>query len=150
MLRRNALASQAGKRALKSRSGDVMSSPEGALTALLIACWGWRSWALLYSSYSVADAVTPRRGGGATCAVAGALVLASVLVRMTPAADLPALSLANRLLGVPSEVYTLYFAHKYVAPALGSRRFAVLLYALTLFSVVENLYSIYSDLERLQ
>lgn len=128
-----------------------MASPEDVLVGLLIACWGWRVWCLLYSSYSVADAVTPKTGaGGARFLIAGALVVASTLVRMAPASDAPALSLANRLLSVPSEMYTMYFAHRYLGPAFNSRRFTALLYALTLFSVLETLYSICSDLKRLQ
>ncbi|KPI96058.1 hypothetical protein RR46_06792 [Papilio xuthus] len=111
--------------------------PEEALAGLLIACWGWRIWSLIYSSYSIADvltfkssSVTPR------VVVTGTLIIVSLFFHIVPPSEFPLFSLINKVLSIPSEMYTLYFAHRYVSPALNSRRFTALLYFLTILSVI--------------
>lgn len=126
-------------------------TPEETLAGLLLACWGWRIWSLFYSSYSIADVITFKSSSVTPrLLVTGTLIVISLFLHLVPPSEFPLLSLINKLLSIPSEMYTLYFAHRYVSPTLNSRRFTVVLYLLTILSVITTLYSIYVDLEKLK
>lgn len=128
-----------------------MTNPEAFLTGLLYFFWVWRIGSFLYSSYSVSESVTPSCAGtGVKLVVMVLLMSSSLLLHLVPLAEFPRLSLANRIISVPSQVNSLCFLHRYVGPTLDSKRVTVLLCIVSVMSIVETIYMIHVDWNRIE
>lgn len=128
-----------------------MSNPETVLTWLLYLFWMWRVCTFLYSSYSISDVMTPSCASGRVKSYVMFSVMAScVLLQLVPTAQFPRVSLAKRIISIPSQGYSLYFAHRYIGRTLASQRVTIFLYVVTVLSILETLYMIKSDWNRIE
>lgn len=128
-----------------------MSTPEVVLTGLLQLIWLWRIFSTFYSSYSISGLVTPESASAWVKSVVTFSVMAtSVFLQFIPREEYPRVSLASRLLSIPSQCYSLYFAHKYVGGALDSRRVNIFLYVITFLIILETLYMLSIDWSRIE
>lgn len=128
-----------------------MSNFEKFITTSFYLFWTWRVCSFLYSSYSVSETITPANAGTKIKTfLMMCLMVASMILHAMPLKESPRLSLANTIVSIPSQLHTILFLHQYVGPTIDSARFTVALYIMSFLSVVETLYLIYVDLERME
>lgn len=119
------------------------------VTGLFYFFWTWRIGSFWYSSYSLADMVTPTDSGmklkGMVMVI---MMVASAILHAVPLEQFPILSLASTIASVPSQIHTIIIVYQYLRPAVGNTKYSVLLYLITMLSVFETGYLIYIDCNR--
>ncbi|CAK1555034.1 unnamed protein product [Leptosia nina] len=128
-----------------------MPDPEAVLAGLLACAWLWRIGSTVYAAYSISNAVGPDcLGTNFKHFVAGLQILITLVVNLIPLSKFPRISLATRFISIPSQACTLYYANAYIGPLLDSKRVTVLLYAMTLLSILETVYKVTLDWSRIE
>lgn len=128
-----------------------MPRPEELLACVLVFAWVWRVGSSVCSSYAISDAITPSYfGAGVKTSLAALQVFSGLVLDLLPLSEFPRASLARRILSIPSQVYTLYYANVYIGPALDSRRFTIFIYLLSLLCILETAYKINNDWNRIE
>lgn len=127
-----------------------MSRPEEFLNRLLYLFWAWRIGSSLCLSYSVSEAVTPLCAGTGVKVVVMVVLMSICLVpHLLPMAEFPRISLVNRIISVPSQINSIYMLNRYVGPSLDCKRFTHLLIIASVLAVVETIYLIHVDWDRI-
>lgn len=128
-----------------------MPRPEAFLSALLVLAWTWRIGSSLYASYSLSEAITPTCfGNNVKTGLAVLQICAIVILDFLPLSNFPRISLAHRIISIPTQAYTLYYANKYIGPTLDSRRVTIVLYIISVLCILETVYKINVDWNRIE
>lgn len=128
-----------------------MSDIENFFTVVFYLFWTWRICSFLYTSYQVYVNVTPTNTGYKLRSFLTVFfMLIPLMVRALPWQKSPHLSLINTIWSIPSQVFSILFLNRYIARPLDSRRFNMFVYTLSFLFVIETLYLIYVDLERMK
>lgn len=128
-----------------------MTKPEVLLSCLLALAWLWRIGSSMYSSYTISVAITPSYfGNGVKIFITALQIITEVILDLMPLSGFPRISLAHRIMGIPSQAYTLYYANKYIGPTLDSRRVTILIYVISILCFLETVYKINSDWSRIE
>lgn len=78
------------------------------------------------------------------------MTITSSFLQLVPLQRYPRLSLANRILSIPSQFYSLYVANAYVAPAVKVTWFTVITVTITIVSVMFTAFGIYTDVQKIE
>lgn len=128
-----------------------MPPPNHLVTGVLTVAWIWHICSSLYSSYSISEKITPTQfGAGVKLFLTGVQLFAAFLMDVLPLSEFPKISLAHRLLSIPSQAYTLYYANKYIGPTLDSRRVTIVVAIISVLCVLETIYMISLDWSRIE
>lgn len=128
-----------------------MPTPETLLTALLVLAWSWRIGSSFYSSYSISEFVTPICfGNNVKLFITAIQIIVAVVLELMPLSEFPRVSLAHRILSIPPQAYTLYYANRYIGPTLDSRRVTIFVYIISILCILETVYKINLDWSRIE
>ncbi|CAG4955187.1 unnamed protein product [Colias eurytheme] len=128
-----------------------MPQTETLLTGLLACAWLWRICSSIYAVYSISSAVSPECFGTKFKIYLSAFqLLLTIVMSLIPMSNFPRISLMYRIISIPSQAYTLYYANVYIAPIIDSQRVTVFLYVITVVCVVETAYKIKMDWSRIE
>lgn len=111
----------------------------------------YRAICVLFANYSASEAITPKKIFLYLRLVMEALmIITSTFLQLVPLKRYPRLSLVNRILSIPSQLYTLYVANAYIAPALKFTWFTVTMVLVTIMSVAFTAFGIWSDVQKIE
>lgn len=111
----------------------------------------FRTICVLFANYSASDALTSKKILlYLRLALQALMTIASSFLQLVPLQQYPRLSLANRLLSIPSQFYTIYVANVQVAPALHVPGFTVSTVILTIISVLHTAFGIWTDVQKIE
>lgn len=111
----------------------------------------YRVICVFFANYSASQAITPKKIFLYLRLVLEALMtIASSFLQLVPLKLYPRLSIANRILSIPSQFYTLYVANAYVAPTLKVTWITVTIVTITIMSVMLTAFGIWTDVQKIQ
>lgn len=112
--------------------------------------WGWRILSFLYSCHSLASTVPDNLGVRIKNLIMLFMMVTTTILHVLPLDGLPRLRLMNTVLSIPSQINTIIFVDTRIAPIFNSLRVTMLFYLMSLLSILETVYLIHVDWQRIK
>lgn len=111
----------------------------------------YRVICVIFANYAASEAITPKKIFlYVRLAIEALMTITSSILQLVPLKRYPRLSLANRILSIPAQFYTLYVANAYVAPTLKVTWVTVSIVTVTIMSVTLTALGIWSDVQKIE